>query len=53
MTKGPILFDLEPDPQGPEPGPAPNVADAPPVPDFDFEPIQPDPPKGSLAKGSS
>ncbi|MAC77110.1 MAG: TIGR01620 family protein [Rhodobacteraceae bacterium] len=35
MTKGPILFDLEPDPQGPEPGPAPNVADAPPVPDPD------------------
>ncbi|MBB93622.1 MAG: TIGR01620 family protein [Rhodobacteraceae bacterium] len=34
MTKGPILFDLEPDPGAPGPDPAPNVADAPPVPDL-------------------
>ncbi|WP_428928129.1 YcjF family protein [Marinibacterium sp. SX1] len=34
MSKGPVLFDLEPDPEGPRPGPAPSVADAPPVPDL-------------------
>lgn len=34
MSKGPVLFDLEPDPEGPTPEPAPNVADAPPVPDL-------------------
>ena len=34
MSKGPVLFDLEPDPEGPRPEPAPSVADAPPVPDL-------------------
>ena len=41
MSKGPILFDLEPDHGAPERDPAPNVADAPPIPDLtgpDFGP---------------